>query len=90
MHFSHRRENELSKLLSACLITVAVLLATQCQSSIYSGTSLKELSELRTHAVQKNLPINRFCSPNGTMLIPFYLYITAKMTQKWLVPKCPL
>ena len=63
MHFSHQRENELSKLLSACLITVAVLLAMQCQSSIYSGTSLKELSELRTHAVQKTSLLTGFAVP---------------------------
>ena len=34
-----------------------------------SGTYLKGLSKLRT-----NLPIkDKFCSPNGTMLIHFYL-----------------
>ena len=57
----------------------------------YSGTSLKGLSELRTQ--YKKPPIkDKFCSPNGAMLIHFYLWksITAKMTQKWLVPKCPL
>jgi len=38
----------------------------------YSGTSLKGLSELRTYT--KNLPIkDKFYSPNGTMLIHFYL-----------------
>ena len=37
---------------------------------VYSGTSLKGLSELRTQ--YKNLPIkDKFCSPNGTMLIHF-------------------
>ena len=39
----------------------------------YSGTSLKGLSEFRTQ-YKKNLPIkDMFCSPNGTMLIHFYL-----------------
>jgi len=34
---------------------------------------LKELSKLRTQ-YKKNLPIkDKFCSPNGTMLIHFYL-----------------
>ena len=39
--------------------------------SLYSGTSLKGLSKLRTQ--YKTLPImDMFCSPNGTMLIHFY------------------
>jgi len=40
---------------------------------MYSGTSLTGLSELRTQ--HKNLPIkDKFCSPNGTMPIHFYLW----------------
>jgi len=47
------------------------------RSTIYSGTSLKGLSQWY-HA-------NTFLA-----LKEENLYITAKMTQKWLVPKCPL
>jgi len=37
---------------------------------LYNGTSLKGLSLLRTQ--YKNLPIkDKFCRPNGTMLIHF-------------------
>jgi len=37
---------------------------------VYSGTSLKGLSKLRTQ--YKKLPIeDKFCSPNGTTLIHF-------------------
>jgi len=51
---------------------------------LYSGTSLKGLSKLRTQ--YKNLPIkDKFCSPNGTMLICFYLWKrkTSIWQQKW-------
>jgi len=58
-------------------------------------TSLKGLSKLRTQ--YKNLPIkDKFCSPKWYCANTFLslkeesLYITAKMAQKWLVPKYPL
>jgi len=50
-------------------------ISTPSLKDIYSGTSLKGLSELRTQ--YKKLPYiiikDKFCSPNGTMLIHFYL-----------------
>jgi len=49
-------------------------LATQTLQ-LYSGTSLKGLSELRTQYKNLELPIkDKFCSPNDTMLIHFYLW----------------
>ena len=51
------------------LIPPAPLISVLGHIDMYSGTSLKGLSELT-----KNLPIkDEFCSPNGTMLIHFYL-----------------
>ena len=61
----------------------------------YSGTSLKGLSELRTQ-YKKPPQLGQVLQPqwyHANTFLPLKeenLYITAKMTQKWLVPKCPL
>jgi len=67
----------------------------QLKKVVYSGTSLKALSKLRTQLVQKNLRSywGRVLQFQANTFLPLKeenLYMTAKMTQKWLVPKCPL
>jgi len=47
-----------------------LLRLTQCPAFCYGGISLKGLFELST---QYKKIKDKFCSPNGTMLIHFYL-----------------